>query len=54
MYLNFTIMAFLSLCMYLKASENGGGGGSKPFRTVDFASKFIMIIERTNFKLRFY
>jgi hypothetical protein len=26
----------------------GGGGGSKPFITVDFASRFVMIIESTN------
>jgi hypothetical protein len=28
--------------------------GSKPFRAVDFASRFIMIIENMNFKLRHY
>jgi hypothetical protein len=32
----------------------GGGGGSKPFITVDFASRFVMIIESTNFEFRFY
>jgi hypothetical protein len=29
----------------------GGGGGSKPFRTVNFASRFIIIIESMNFKI---
>jgi hypothetical protein len=28
--------------------------GSKSSRTVDFASRFIMIIESTNFEFRFY
>jgi hypothetical protein len=27
---------------------------SKPSRTVDFASRFVMIIESMNFKLKFY
>jgi hypothetical protein len=32
----------------------GGGGDSKYFRIIDFASRFVMIIENMNFKLRFY
>jgi hypothetical protein len=28
--------------------------GSKSFRTVDFASRLVMIIESTNFEFRFY
>jgi hypothetical protein len=28
--------------------------GSKPFRAVDFASRFIMIIESMNYELKFY
>jgi hypothetical protein len=28
--------------------------GSKPLRTVDFASRFVMIVENMNFELKFY
>jgi hypothetical protein len=40
--------------IWSEALYEGGGGGSKPFITVDFALRFVMIIESTNFEHRFY